>query len=178
MITQSCSTQNACCMSGAGGRGPSPPSEPSPPPSQIRLGWCSRQGGGLKGVTPIESGTRGCDLRIEASRSRATTLLALVVQHMAVAGRRPGELGAAVGARHLGGLARLLALMPQEVAEGGELPPVAAMLPTAWLGPALHDPDMSALGRCRRRLAAGATRRHNCRHLVHHAAILSNRKRR
>ena len=49
--------------------------------------------------------------------SRVPALLALVVQEMAVAGRCPRELGAAVGARGLRGLARLLALMPQEVAK-------------------------------------------------------------
>lgn len=62
---------------------------------------------------------------------------------MAVAGRRPRELGAAVGAGRLGRLPRLLALVPEEVAEGRELPPVAPVLPALRLRPAVHDPDLA-----------------------------------
>lgn len=110
-----------------------------------------------------------------AARSRVAALLALIVQQVAIAGRCPGELSAAVGARRLGGLPRLLALMSQEVAKGRELPPVAAMLPAPWLGPALHYSDVPALGGSRGRLAANATRSHDCWHLVHHTAIVSYR---
>lgn len=84
--------------------------------------------------------------RVSSSRSRGARRvlplrLALLVQQVAVPRRGPGELGAAVRARRLGGLARLLPLVPEEVAEGRELPPVAPVLPALRLRPALHHPD-------------------------------------
>ena len=60
--------------------------------------------------------------------------LALLVGHVAVAGGGARELGAAARAVRLGRGAGLLALMPQEVAEGGELPAVAAVVPALRLG--------------------------------------------
>lgn len=69
--------------------------------------------------------------------------LALLVQQVAVPCRGPGELRATVWAGGLGGLARLLSLVPKEVAEGRELPAVAAVLPALGLGPALDHPDAS-----------------------------------
>lgn len=71
--------------------------------------------------------------------------LALLVQQVTVPRRGPGELGAAVWAGCLGCLARLLSLMPEEVAEGRELPSVAPVLPALGLGPALDHPDTGAL---------------------------------
>lgn len=60
---------------------------------------------------------------------------------MTVARRRPCELGAAVGAGRFGCLARLLSLMPQEVAECAELSSVASVLPALRLWPALDHSD-------------------------------------
>ena len=69
-------------------------------------------------------------------------LFALVVQQVAVSGRRPRELGAAVRAARLGGLPRLFPLVPEEVAECRELPAVAPMLPALRLRPAVYHPDL------------------------------------
>lgn len=60
---------------------------------------------------------------------------------MTIPRRRPGELGATVRAGRLGRLARFLPLMPEEVAEGRELPAVAPVLPALGLGPALDHTD-------------------------------------
>lgn len=69
-------------------------------------------------------------------------LLTLALQEVPVPRRRPRELGPAVGARRLGGLARLFALVAEEVAEGRELAPVAAVLPALGLGAVLHHADV------------------------------------
>jgi hypothetical protein len=99
---------------------------------------------------------------------RVPSLLALVVEQMAVPGSGPGELRPAVGAGGFRSLARLLALVPQQVAEGRELAAVAPMLPTLGLGPALHHPDVTPL--------VAAARRHDCWHLVHHSLLLTTRQ--
>ncbi len=69
-------------------------------------------------------------------------LLALVVQQVAVPGRRPREFGAAVGAARFGGLPGLLSLVPEEVAECRKLSAVAPVLPALRLRPAVHHPDL------------------------------------
>ena len=69
------------------------------------------------------------------------------MQKVSVASSRPGEFGAAVGAGGLGRLAGLLALVTEQVAEGGELAAVAAVFPAARLGTALDNADVAALGR-------------------------------
>jgi hypothetical protein len=86
---------------------------------------------------------------------------------MAISCRCPRELRAAVGARRLRRLARLLALVPQEVAESRELPSVAPMLPALWLGSALYHSDVPTL--------VTATACHNRRDLVHQALVLHGR---
>ena len=68
--------------------------------------------------------------------------LALVVQQVAVSGRRPREFGAAVGAARFGGLSRFFPLVPKEVAECRELSAVAPMLPALRLRPAVYHPDL------------------------------------
>jgi hypothetical protein len=111
---------------------------------------------------------------------RVASLLALVVQQMTVSCSGPGELSSAVGARRLGGLARLLSLVPQQVAEGGELAAIAAVLPAPGLGAALDDANVAALGRGRGagegrgdgRAASG----HDGRDLVHHGVLVANRQ--
>src|SRR3569833_210944 len=97
----------------------------------------------------------------------AAPLLALVVLQVTVPRRRSRELGAAERARDLGRLARFLALVPKEVAEGRELAAVAAVLPALGLGPRLHHPDAALVLR-----VPGAVA-HDRRHTVHEASILS-----
>lgn len=101
---------------------------------------------------------------------RVPPLLALVVKQVTVASCSPGEFGAAVRAARLGGLARLFTLMPEKVAEGRELPPIASVFPAAGLGSALYYSDMATL----RRSVAGtvSARRHDCRYLVHEPGVL------
>jgi hypothetical protein len=87
---------------------------------------------------------------------------------VAVSGSGPGELGTAVGASRLGGLSRLLALVAEQVAKGRELASIAAVLPAAGLGPALHDTNVATL------LGNDATRGHDSRDLVHHSRFLAH----
>lgn len=61
--------------------------------------------------------------------------LALFVSHVAVPRRRARELRAAPRAVALCRRARLFALVPQQVAKRGELPPVAPVLPALRLRP-------------------------------------------
>lgn len=89
---------------------------------------------------------------------------------MSVSCRSPRELGPAVGAGRLGRLARLLALVSQEVAERRKLAAVASVLPALRLGSALHYSDLATL--------VVAVRCHYGRNLVHHPLLLPNRKRR
>lgn len=91
------------------------------------------------------------------------------MQQVAVASSGPRELGTAVGARRLGGLARLLALMAQEVAESRELTSVAAVLPAAGLGAALDHADVAAL-------RSAGTGVHDSGNLVHQAGVLRERR--
>ena len=70
------------------------------------------------------------------------SLFALLVGHVPVPCSCPRELGAAVGTRRLGSCARLLALVPEQVAEVRELASVAAVLPALWLRPAVHNSNV------------------------------------
>ena len=87
--------------------------------------------------------------------------LALVMEEVAVPRCCPCELGSAVGARSLGGLARFLTLVPEEVAEGRELAAVAAVLPALGLGATLNDANLAGI----RRAA------HDRGNRVHHAGV-------
>lgn len=98
-------------------------------PEQVsKSAWVLRQGNELKGsrrccvpTSNLEGRMRSfpeitaIELKVKVflweRSSRVVALLALVVQQVTVAGRRPSELGAAIGARGLCGLARLLALV-------------------------------------------------------------------
>ena len=61
--------------------------------------------------------------------------LTFFVSHVAVPRRCTRELRAAPRAVALCRRAGLFALVPQQVAERGELPPVTPVLPTLWLRP-------------------------------------------
>lgn len=84
---------------------------------------------------------------------------------VAVPCRRSRELGPAVGADGLGGLARLFALVSKQVAEGGKLAPVAAVLPALRLRPALHHPDVVRI------MTVPAARGQQRRSRVHHPRV-------
>lgn len=91
------------------------------------------------------------------------------MEQVSVPRRGPGKLGPAVGTRRLGSLARLLALVAEEVAKCRELAAVAAMLPALGLGPALDDPHG-------RRPVVVVWRRsvlHHGGHRVHHGRLVS-----
>lgn len=105
-------------------------------------------------------------LRSVAARRRLPLplLLALLVEQVSVPGSRPRELGTAVGAAGFGGLARLLTLVSQQVAEGRELAAVATVFPALRLGPALDDANMAGCV-MRVRMCVG---RHHRRHRVHY----------
>lgn len=60
---------------------------------------------------------------------------------MAVSRCRPCKLRAAFGTVRLGRSTRLLSLVSQEVAEGGELPPIAPVLPTLRLWSLVEHSD-------------------------------------
>lgn len=110
----------------------------------------------------IVGGTSG------AAATTRRSALALVVEHVSVSSRRSGKFGAAVGASGLGCLARLFALVAEEVAKGGKLSTVASVLPASRLGPARGHPSGGAI-----RGGGGRAGRH----LVHHRAVLAAGKR-
>ena len=72
-------------------------------------------------VRPFESTIRG------GSR------LAFIVRQVSVSGRLPGELGTAARADGLRGGARLLPLVPEEIAECRKLTTIAAVIPALRL---------------------------------------------
>ena len=100
-------------------------------------------------------------------------LLTLPLQKMSVPRSRPRELGPAVRTRRLGRLARLLALVAEEVAEGGELASVAAVLPALGLRAALSHADVVGVswGGDARGVAGW---RHDVGHGVHEGRVASD----
>lgn len=92
------------------------------------------------------------------------------MQQVSIPCCRPGELGATVWAARLGGLARLLSLVAEEVAEGRELAAIAPMLPTLGLGPALNNADVPLVVV----LVGGAAGLHHRRNRVHHCWIVGD----
>lgn len=73
--------------------------------------------------------------------------LAFLVSHVAVPRRRARELRAAPRAVALCRRARLFALVPQQVAKRGELPPVAPVLPALRLRARVYHSHVALVGR-------------------------------
>jgi hypothetical protein len=66
-------------------------------------------------------------------------LLALLMGHVPISGSSSCKLCAALRTRGLTGDARFLSLMSKKVAEGGELPTIATMVPALRLWPRVDD---------------------------------------
>lgn len=94
-------------------------------------------------------------------------LLALLVKQVSIPGGRPCELCTTIRAARLGGLARLLSLVSQKIAESRELAAVAAVFPALRLGSALDHADMACcvVGVLVRMWCVG---RHHWWHRVHY----------
>lgn len=92
-------------------------------------------------------------------------MLAFIVREVAVPCRRSSELGPAVWTHCLGCLARFLALVSEQIAEGGKLSTVAPVLPALRFRPALHDSHMPLVGWT-------ASRWQHVRHRVKHVTIM------
>lgn len=104
----------------------------------------SKQTGDREICPSVDPFPRGSALRSSLRRPPLFSLparvagpprLALFVSHVAVPRRRARELRAAPRAVALCRRARLFALVPQQVAKRGELPPVAPVLPALRFRP-------------------------------------------